>query len=84
MVMDTLQIRLSEGLVKNIDNLVKTGIYSSRSDVIRDAVRRLVIDKLVGIIPNTGDSVAEIREIRKKLSENFSLKDLDEINKLAN
>ena len=84
MVMDTLQIRLSEGLVKNIDNLVKTGIYSSRSYVIRDAVRRLVIDKLVGIIPNTGDSVAEIREIRKKLSENFSLKDLDEINKLAN
>ncbi len=36
---------------------------------------------LIGIIPNTGDSVKEIRIIRKQLSkERF---DLDEINKLA-
>ncbi|MBT4538740.1 type II toxin-antitoxin system ParD family antitoxin [Candidatus Woesearchaeota archaeon] len=56
MVMDTVQVRLSHGLVESMDGLVDTGIYSSRSDVIRDAVRRLVLDKLVGIIPNTGFS----------------------------
>lgn len=81
MVMDTIQIRLSHGLVDRIDDLVGTGIYANRSDAIRDAVRRLVLDKMVGIIPNTGDSVKEIRKIRNKLSkEKF---DLDEINKLA-
>jgi len=80
MVMDTIQVRLGPGLVK-IDSLVDTGVYSSRSDVLRDAVRRLVIDKLIGIIPNEGDSVAEVRDLRKKLSkEKF---DLGEINKLA-
>ena len=79
--MDTIQVRLSHGLVKKIDNLVQTGVYSSRSDVLRDAVRRLVLDKLIGILPDIGDSVKDIRKIRTKLSkEKF---DLDEINKLA-
>ena len=81
MVMDTIQVRLSHGLVEKIDDLVQTGVYSSRSDVLRDAVRRLVLDKLIGFLPGIGDSVKEIRKIRTKLSkEKF---DLDEINKLA-
>lgn len=81
MVMDTIQVRLGPGLVKKIDSLVDTGVYSSRSDVLRDAVRRLVIDKLIGIIPDKEDSVEEVRDLRKKVSkEKF---DLDEINKLA-
>ena len=83
MVMDTVQVRLSHGLIKSMDSLVATGIYSSRSDVIRDAIRRLVLDKLVGIIPNIGDSVKEMREIKKKLSKEIkSFKDIEEINKL--
>ena len=81
MVMDTLQVRLSHGLVEMVDDLVGTGVYANRSDVVRDAVRRLVLDKLVGIIPDTGDSAKELKKIRTKLSkEKF---DLNEINKLA-
>ena len=38
---------------------------------------------LIGSIPNKGDSVKEIREIRKKLSKNFTLNDLDKINALS-
>ena len=83
MVMDTLQIRLNHGIVEMIDNLVKSDIYANRSEVIRDAVRRFVWDKQIGIIPNTGDSVKEIREIRKKLSKGIkSFKDVEEINNL--
>lgn len=37
------------------------------------------IEKQIGSVPNTGDSVKEIREIRKKLSKI----DLDEINTLG-
>ncbi|MBU0760475.1 MAG: ribbon-helix-helix domain-containing protein [Nanoarchaeota archaeon] len=81
MVMDTVQVRLAHGIVNKIDELVETGIYSSRSDVLRDAVRRLVLDKLVGVLQDEGDSVKEIRELRKKLSKEKI--DLDEINKLA-
>ena len=41
---------------------------------------RRMLEKQIGSIPNTGDSVKEIREIRKKLSkEKF---DLNELNKL--
>ena len=81
MVMDTLQVRLTSGLIEKIDSLIDSGIYSNRSDVIRDAVRRLVLDKLTGIIENKEDSVKELRKLRKQLSkQKFNL---DEINKLA-
>ena len=79
--MDTVQIRLSHGLVERVDSLVETGFYANRSDAIRDAVRRLILDKQIDSIPNTGDSVKEIRKIRAKLSKEKI--DLDEINKLA-
>lgn len=81
MVMDTLQIRMNKGLLKRVDSLIKTGVYSNRSDVIRDAVRRFVWEKEVGSISNNGkNSVDKIREIRKQLSNEKI--DLDEINNL--
>lgn len=81
MVMDTVQIRLSRGLTEGIDSLVDTGLYANRSDAIRDAVRRLVIDQMTDIISNKRESVKEVREARKKLSKQKF--DLNEINKLA-
>jgi len=80
MVMDTLQIRLSHGLIKRIDSLIRSDIYSNRSEVIRDAVRRFVWEKEVGSILNKGNSVKQIREARKILSKQKI--DLNEINKL--
>ena len=80
MTMAVTQVRLPEGLIKEADKLVKKGLYTSKSDVIRDALRKLILEKQIGSIPNTGDSVKEIREIRKKLSKEKI--DIDEINKL--
>ena len=83
MVMDTIQIRLGHGLINKIDDLVNTGIYSNRSDVIRDGVRRLVLDKMVGIISNTGNSVKEMKKIKNKLSKEVkNFKDIEKINQL--
>ena len=80
MVMDTLQIRMNKELLKRIDLLVKMGIYSNRSDVIRDAVRRYVWEKEINSVSKKGDSVKLIRSIRNKLSkQNINL---DKINKL--
>ena len=85
MVMETIQIRLSSGLIERVDKLIETGIYSNRSEVIRDSVRRLVLDNLIGIVQNKKDSVKEIKEIRNKLSKKItSHKDLDKLNKLIN
>jgi Arc/MetJ-type ribon-helix-helix transcriptional regulator len=73
---------MNKELIQRVDTLVKTGIYSNRSDAIRDAVRRLILNELVGILSNNENSIEQIKNIRKKLSkEKFDLK---EINKLAN
>ena len=77
--MDTLQIRMNKELLKRVDFLVKTGIYSNRSDVIRDAVRRFVWDKEINSVSKKGDSVKLVRNIRDKLSKEKI--DLEKINK---
>jgi hypothetical protein len=62
-----VQVRLPEAQVKMLDNQVKNGVYANRSEAIRDALRTSGLT--VGILPNTGDSVKEIRKIRKELSK---------------
>lgn len=84
MVMATVQIRLSDGLLRYVDSLVKSGMYSSRSDAIRDSVRKRMnlnaLDRMTGIIPDTGDSVKEVKEIRKRLSkEKFDIRKLNSL-----
>ena len=45
--------------------------------------KQIDIHDMVGIIPDTGDSVREVREIRKKLSKEIkSVDDLLALNKL--
>jgi Arc/MetJ-type ribon-helix-helix transcriptional regulator len=79
--MEVAQVRLPKKLIEQVDFLVEEGFYASRSDALRDAVRKMDIKSMIGTIPNTGDSVKEVREIRKKLSkEKFNL---EEINKLG-
>lgn len=80
MVMDTLQIRMNPKLIKLIDVLVKSGVYSNRADVIRDAVRRFVWEKEIGTITKKGNSVEEVRKARKRLSKEKT--NLNEINNL--
>ena len=80
MVMDTLQIRLNPALIERIDSLINEGIYSSRSDAIRDAVRRFVWEKEAGSILRKGNSVELVRKAREALSQEKI--DLKEINNL--
>ena len=83
MVMDTLQIRMNKELIKRVDTFVKLGVYSNRSDVIRDAVRRFVWEKEVGSVVNKGNAVEQIRSIRKQLSkEKIDLNKINEFGKL--
>ncbi|MCX6801177.1 MAG: ribbon-helix-helix domain-containing protein [Candidatus Diapherotrites archaeon] len=75
-----VQARLPNGLVKQVDSLVSGGHYLNKSEAVRDALRKLVLEKQVGSIPNTGNSVKEVREMRKKLSKKkISLKELNSL-----
>ncbi|MBI4146547.1 ribbon-helix-helix protein, CopG family [Candidatus Woesearchaeota archaeon] len=80
MTMELTQVRLPEKLVQELDRFVKQGYYASKSDLIRDAIRRLLLERQIGSIQNTGDSVQEVRAIRRKLSKEDL--DIDKINNL--
>jgi len=47
----TLPLRLPRKLLKEVDNLVKAGLYESRSEAIRDAIRRLIESKMLLLEP---------------------------------
>lgn len=49
MVMETIQIRLTSGLIRELDALVARDIYPSKSEAVRDAVRRLILAKEQGM-----------------------------------
>lgn len=82
MTMSVAQVRLPDGLLEQIDSLVEKKLYANKSDVIRDAVRKLLLEKQVGSIPDSGDSVKEVRKIRKKLSrQKANLKEINSFRK---
>ena len=45
--MQTIQIRLTKELIKKAENLVHTGLYSNKSEVIRDSLRRLIFKNTI-------------------------------------
>jgi Arc/MetJ-type ribon-helix-helix transcriptional regulator len=55
-----VQIRFTRKMIEKIDGLIQHGVYSNRSEAIRDATRRLVLgmmekdDGKVGIQFNLG------------------------------
>ncbi len=76
MTMSLIQVRIPKGLESEIDEIVDKGNYSSKSDVIRDAIRRFVLHKQVGSIKKIGNSVEAVRKARKILAkEDFHKKD---------
>lgn len=85
--MELTQLRLPKKILKEINQLVKEGTYNNKSEVMREAIRRFLfriqLNRMIGSIPNTGNSVKEVRKIRKMLSKEIKTwKDLDEINNL--
>ena len=80
--MEVAQFRIPKGLLNEVDKLVEKGFYSNKSDVIRDALRRLILENQVGSIQNKENSVKEVRQAREDLSKKISKNDLKKINKL--
>ncbi|MFX1294498.1 MAG: ribbon-helix-helix domain-containing protein [Promethearchaeota archaeon] len=52
MTMQTLQIRIPKELLKRVDSLVKSGLFQSRSEIFREAVRKYIQESNYnGMIP---------------------------------
>ena len=82
--MEVVQVRMPKAMIKMIDGFVKKGVYANRSDAVRNAIRLIEWKSMIGSIPNTGDSVQEVKEMRRKLSKEIkSFEDIEKINKLA-
>jgi len=66
--------RLPKKHLEKIDYLVKAGLYKSRSEAVRDAVRRLIESKRFSLAPSLkaeplspDEVVRELRKIRGEL-----------------
>ena len=66
--------RLPKKHLEKIDSLVKAGLYKSRSEAVRDAVRRLIESKKFSLTPslkaepfNPDEVMRELRKIRGEL-----------------
>jgi len=89
MVMQTIQVRLTKGQVNYLDTQVKTGMYSNRSDVIRDKLRRSWVDEIAGTLKPKKefigmDNVDAVKKIRRQSDKDIlnGKIDLDYINSL--
>ena len=40
-----LQIKLSEDMLRAMDKMIEEGLYLNRSEIIRDALRQLILKK---------------------------------------
>ena len=67
--METIQIRLTESQVKGLDRLVKSGVYSSRGEAVRDAVRRI---ELMATLMDLQKMAREKGITRKELLEELT------------
>ncbi len=69
MEMETLQIRLPEEQVKDIDSLVRQGIYASRSEAIRTMLRELDAIRETFELMGNPELVKQVRAGLKEIEE---------------
>ena len=82
--MRTLQIRLPDPLLKQVDDIIQKGFYSSRSDFLKEATRKYILEfKFAGGLPYIVGpySKDEIKVLQEDPRENLFLS-LSEINEL--
>lgn len=62
-----VQIRFTRKIIEHVDRLVESGVYSNRSEAIRDATRRLVVGTALGNIMDSPDMNPGTKNLRASL-----------------
>ena len=70
MSMKLIQVRFPEAIIRDIDKIVKKGYYTTKSDLIRDAIRRL-LQKRPKLIEDTPTQSGKLSQINKQRIDEF-------------
>ena len=70
MTMKLIQVRLPEAVIKDITKIVKKGYYSTKSELIRDSIRRL-LQRRPRLIEDTPSRSGKITQIKKQEIKEF-------------
>ncbi len=65
----TIQARIPEKLYEDLEDRIKSGIYSNRSEVIREALRKLFSEERKDV-----NAWKKTSDIGKKISKNWKSK----------
>jgi Arc/MetJ-type ribon-helix-helix transcriptional regulator len=76
-----IQVRLPDRLIEQVEHQVEKGYFSTKSDLVREAIRRLVIEQQIGTVPAEKESVREVRAIRKNISSQTKDMNVKELKK---
>jgi putative addiction module CopG family antidote len=63
-----ISIELTGDLLEYLDSKVKGGLYKSRSEVIRSAIREMIHRDLEGQLRASGLTPGKIRKLRKQVA----------------
>jgi len=64
-----VQVRFTKKLIELIDELVEKGVYSNRSEAIRDATRKLVMTANSANSAENGSETAMQRQLQSQLNK---------------
>ena len=70
MTMKLIQLRLPEAVIKDINKIIKKGYYTTKSSLIRDAIRRL-LQKRPRLIEDTLPQSGKQLQINKQKVAEF-------------
>ena len=70
MTMKLIQLRLPESVIKDLNKVVKKGYYTTKSSLIRDAIRRL-LQRRPRLIEDTPTQSGKLNSIKKDGIDEF-------------
>ena len=70
MTMKLIQVRLPETIIKDMNKIVKKGYYTTKSELIRDSIRRL-LQRRPKLIEDTTSQSGKITQIKKQGIDEF-------------
>jgi putative addiction module CopG family antidote len=74
-----ISVELTEDLLEYLDSKVKSGLYKSRSEVIRSAIRDMIKQDLENRLRASGLTPAKIKQLRKKVAGELIAKKYKEL-----
>lgn len=67
-----ISVEVTGNLLKYLDSKVHSGLFKSRSEVVRQAIREMIQDDLAGQLDAKGITMDDIESLREEVSEELT------------